>query len=317
MNFSKNTCRIKPLNDSRREGLPLVTPPTLQIAAASRLHFGLLSFGNPRVPAYGGVGLMVDRPVLRLRIEPAATFRAVGPLAERVDQFARHWQRHTGKESLPGGCLQVLSAPRPHVGLGVGTQLGLCVAALLYGVSTSDSAVRMPPVKTLAQSVGRGRRSSIGTLGFAHGGLLFERGTQDGQTLAALADRVELCPAWRIVLLRPCRGIGLWGEAENRAFQQLPAVPASVTEQLISEVQDSMLPAARANDCEAFGESIYRYGVRGGCASRHSRAARLLIPSWRSGSPRSEAGGFQAWDRVPGVPRYSRCCPARRTRRNW
>ena len=49
-------------NCPRRRGSRWIRSQTLQITAASRLHFGLLSFGNPDLRQYGGVGVMVDRP---------------------------------------------------------------------------------------------------------------------------------------------------------------------------------------------------------------------------------------------------------------
>ena len=71
-------------------------------------------------------------------------------------------------------------------------------------------------------------------------------GKRPEQSLAELAERVELPTSWRVALLRPRKRIGLWGDEENRAFQQLPAVPAEVTAQLLEEVRQFMLPAARA-----------------------------------------------------------------------
>jgi predicted sugar kinase len=66
----------------------------IRVATASRLHFGLLGLaaaterwhdreGAPTLPArtFGGVGLMVERPGIILRAEPADAWSAVGPLA--------------------------------------------------------------------------------------------------------------------------------------------------------------------------------------------------------------------------------------------
>ena len=144
----------------------------VKITAPSRLHFGLLSFGNPHVRQFGGVGMMLEQPKIELRIEPSAKFSAHGPLADRVTEFAERWQQF---HQLPALCdchIEVMSAPHQHVGLGVGTQLGLSVATALYRMSGWVE----PTLEELAKSVGRARRSSIGTYGFAQGGLLFEPG---------------------------------------------------------------------------------------------------------------------------------------------
>jgi beta-RFAP synthase len=254
-------------------------PRTLQITAASRLHFGLLSFGNPQVPQYGGVGVMVDRPDLRVVIEPADRFSVQGPLSGRAGQFAQRWQQQSPRAELPSCRLRILSAPSPHVGLGVGTQLALSVALLLDRFTTGEAR----PIEQLAQAVGRGRRSSIGTHGFAQGGLLCELGKQSGQPLATLADRVELPRAWRVVQIRPRGEAGLWGEAENDAFRQLPPVPTQVTEQLLDEIHHRMLPAARSGNLEGFGESVYQYGVRAGMCFASQQGgpfANELLEGW-------------------------------------
>ena len=74
---------------------------------------------------------MVKQPELRLEAEPAERFRADGPLAERIREFAKRWQQYVQQPELPACRLRVVAAPPTHVGLGVGTQLGLCVATLL------------------------------------------------------------------------------------------------------------------------------------------------------------------------------------------
>ena len=161
----------------------------------------------------------------------------------------------------------------------MGTQLALCVATLLDLFVNGQAR----PLQQLAESMGRGRRSSIGTHGFAQGGLLYERGKRADQTLAPLAERVQLPPGWRVVQICPRGEAGLWGEAENHAFRQLPPVPAQVTQQLVQEVQQRMLPAARGGQLEQFGESVFRFGVQAGnCfASRQGGPfASPLLEHW-------------------------------------
>ncbi len=147
-------------------------PTSVEVVAPSRLHFGMFSFGQRELPQYGGVGVMINRPGLRLRIAPAERFAATGPLAQRaaavVELLAKKWHLH----ELPACRLDMVEAPPEHVGLGTGTQLALAVAAGL-------NAFRGQPPKSaaeLAALTGRGARSAIGTYGFLHGGLLVERG---------------------------------------------------------------------------------------------------------------------------------------------
>ncbi len=44
----------------------------VRVVAPSRLHFGLLSFGHRAGRRYGGIGLMIDRPAVRLSLSGAA-----------------------------------------------------------------------------------------------------------------------------------------------------------------------------------------------------------------------------------------------------
>ena len=49
----------------------------------------------------------------------------------------------------------------------------------------------------LAQSVGRGLRSAVGTYGFVHGGMIAERGKLPGEVISPLDARVVLPEDWR------------------------------------------------------------------------------------------------------------------------
>jgi predicted sugar kinase len=84
--------------------------------------------------------------------------------------------------AAPPRCIEVLSAPPQHVGLGVGTQLALAVAA---GLNASCGFAAMTPAE-LAACMGRGQRSAVGSYGFYHGGLIIE----DGKSAEAVTRRL-------------------------------------------------------------------------------------------------------------------------------
>lgn len=233
--------------------------PTVEVESPSRLHFGLLSFGAAG-RQFGGVGAMVQRPGLRLRLTPAAAFEAAGPLCSRVAEFARRWARSAALPGPPACRIEVLDAPPQHVGLGTGTQLGLSVAA---GLNAACGRGAVSPVE-LAASVGRGRRSAVGTYGFVHGGFIVERGKNPGETLAPLDFHCDLPERWRFVLVRPTGDTGLSGPDECRVFEQLPPVPPQVTARLVDEIRLHLLPAVFDEAFDAFGESLYRFGRTAG-----------------------------------------------------
>ena len=111
----------------------------IRVHAPSRLHFGLLSLsteecwpdreGNLSVAArrFGGVGLMIESPGVRVVAEPAADWNVRGPLAERSRAAALRLA-----ETLPADARQPLHIhiehyAAEHAGLGTGTQLELAV----------------------------------------------------------------------------------------------------------------------------------------------------------------------------------------------
>jgi beta-ribofuranosylaminobenzene 5'-phosphate synthase len=227
----------------------------VHVRAPSRLHFGLFSFGNFG-RQFGGVGVMVARPTLHLTIGPADRFAASGPLADEMLACAGRCCEAWGFDSLPPCRIQLESAPRRHVGLGSGTQLAFAVAT---GLRAWYRRPALSP-EGLARVTGRGRRSAVGTYGFVSGGLIVESGRLPEDALAPLQRRLEVPAAWRFVLVECHEREGLSGIDEQRAFAMLPPVSRATRHALIDDVERHMIPAVLADDCGAFGESVYRYG---------------------------------------------------------
>ena len=190
----------------------------------------MFSFGRSEERQFGGVGVMVERPGLRLKFTASDRFEAHGPLADRVEEFARRVAAAWSLAELPGCRIEVTSAPPQHVGLGVGTQLGLSVAA---GLCTFLDRTPLEAVE-LARSVGRGQRSAVGTHGFVRGGMVVEAGKVADVEISPQTGRAELPEAWRFVLVRAPVEVGLYGDDESRAFAALPPVPAETTGQAVA-----------------------------------------------------------------------------------
>ena len=241
--------------------------PSIQVVTPSRLHFGLLSLGNTSGRQFGGVGLMVDRPGIRLTIDFAKNVEATGPHATRVLDFANRYIQGCGEES-PGGChLHVEDAPREHTGLGVGTQLALAVAR---GLESFYGHTRRPIVQ-LAIAMNRAKRSAVGMYGFDQGGLIFEEGRQNDEPVGQLTTRIELPGAWRFLLICQRQDQGVSGSGEATAFDQLPQPTTEELTGLYDEATQRLLPAAAAGDFAVFGESLYQYGTQAGAlfSARH------------------------------------------------
>lgn len=231
----------------------------VEVRTPGRLHFGLSCFGGEG-RQYGGLGMMVEGAGVTLRVSPAKEFRAVGLHSVRVKEFAWRWAAAQESLALPASDVEVLAAPPDHVGLGVGTQLGLAVAAGL----SEFSGIEWRDAATLAQMSGRGQRSAVGTHGFLHGGLLVDAGKLPEEPLGKLRTRVEVPSGWRFVLIRPTASRGLAGHAESQAMSSLPAVPRRVTESLHAIIEQEILPAARNSNFTQFSQALFEYGYRAG-----------------------------------------------------
>jgi beta-ribofuranosylaminobenzene 5'-phosphate synthase len=227
---------------------------SVHVTAPGRLHFGLWSLGGTPGRQFGGVGAMIEQPGVELRVEPAAS-DAASPGSERALEFGRRWATYHGREA-PACRIELKSVIPEHAGLGSGTQLALSVAA---GLSAFCDLPAQTP-QELALSVGRGLRSAVGTYGFAFGGLIVEQGKLEGELISRLDCRIEIPANWRFVLVLP-RGLsGLAGSDEAAAFGGLPPVPHAVTEKLVAEIHDALVPAAATVDFDRFAASLYRYG---------------------------------------------------------
>jgi len=214
----------------------------MRVTTGSRLHFGLLALGGPR--RFGGVGLMIDAPALRVSASAAAEWQAEGPLAERALHFAR-------RLDAPPHVLHVETAPPEHSGFGTGTQLALAIGRLLTPL----------PLAEIIHRTGRGQRSAIGTHGFAQGGLLVDGGRKD--QLAPLLVRYAFPEEWRMVVALPVASGGLSGPAEIGAFAQLRG-KRQHTDDLCRLTLLGMLPAVLERDLAAFAAALGEYNAKSG-----------------------------------------------------
>ncbi len=295
-----------------------------------RLHFGLLSFGGdaetwpdrhgrPVLPArrFGGVGLMVQSPGVQVVASPAATWSADGRSADRALAFAQRFAESIRRErpdaDLPPQRLVVETAPPEHVGLGVGTQLGLATARAL-----SEAWGFIQDIEDLARRIGRGRRSALGVHGFSRGGFLVESGKRDEDRLAPLAVRVPFPPEWRVVLAVPREAAGLHGPGETEAFARLTALPRTApTDALCRLVLLGLLPTLAEADLPAFGEALYDFNAGSARPSRRCRGASTPGRAWPSAWSSCAARGCGGRARVRGGRPCSASSATRIARPIW
>lgn len=231
-----------------------------RVVAPSRLHFGLLNVGAAGVGLrqYGGVGLMIDEPGVTVRVTSSHEWESEGPSAERALGFARQFV-----SQLPDGLQRPLRVtiehcPPEHVGLGVGTQLGLAIAL----ATSTEFGMHNLGIETLARMAGRGGRSGIGIHGFARGGLIVDGGHSRTGTVAPMLARHAFPTEWRVVLARPLVTDGVWsGNRERAAFARSrpPQVTVPLTDRMSRLLVLGILPALLERDGDAFGEALHEY----------------------------------------------------------
>lgn len=228
--------------------------PRVTVTTGSRLHFGLNALGD--VPhAFGGVGAMVETPGVSVEVVDADRFGVSGKLAKRAAKFARIACDNLLTSGDHRFHLKLSSAPPEHSGLGLGTQLGLAVAAAIDAWANGKAR----PVDELALVVGRGRRSAIGVHGFERGGLILDGGHAEPGTIGLLKQRVALPEEWRVLLITPPTSAGLSGGPEAAAFARLPPIPTGTTDRL-RRLAVEMIDSALHNHFDAFAESLGAYG---------------------------------------------------------
>jgi beta-RFAP synthase len=232
------------------------------VTTAARLHFGMFSFGQEGVRQFGGVGVMVAPPSVRMVIEESPQMGVSGPGSDRAGSCLERIRALLRAESPPNCRVTIEQMIEPHVGLGSGTATALAICAgvrCLMGRS-------IDPADALARLAGRARRSAVGTHGFLRGGLIAEGGKVQPEEISPLVARVELPAQWRFVLVRPRGVFGLHGAAEVRALERLPPVPLKTTDQLCRIATDELLPAAESGAFDRFSDAVFRFNqLAGSC----------------------------------------------------
>ena len=269
----------------------------IQVDAPTRLHFGLLhvpaeTTDSPPLRRYGGLGLMLAAPRVTVQVSPAAEWSGEGPSAARASSFA---QATVGPDTARFH-VKVVACPPEHVGLGVGTQLGLATAAAVrsaLGKTMDDPA-------ELAASVGRGKRSAIGVYGFRHGGLIIDAGKFPGAALGTLAGRFDFPLDWPVVLMRPKLDALWYGRREQLAFNRPRIIEWATIDDMGRRMLLGIMPAIVERNYAAFAEHLFEYNRAAGLPFREDQGGvyagpeleRIIETARKSGTP---AVGQSSW----------------------
>jgi beta-RFAP synthase len=292
----------------------------IEVRTPTRLHFGFLAFGVEGEREFGGPGLMIRQPDVVMRLELTGGRGDVvgkGPLGDKAATAAARFLDAAMQRGMlsdrPGVAIDMRSVPRPHTGLGSGTQIAMAAGRGLCRLLS----LAEPAVPELAAMVGRGRRSAIGVHGFDAGGFLLEGGKINRQGLSPLLMRRDFPENWRIIIIRPRALEGLAGEREHKAFGEMPAMPRQVTDELCRLVLLGMCPALVEGISIASAMRCMSCNSGWDSALSTHRGAFMRIRCWIGSSSTFAALGCAAWGRAVGVRRFTRSRRRSRPVNRW
>lgn len=132
------------------------------IRTPARLHLGLLDLDGGLGRIYGGIGLAINHPNVILEAQPSSNLTIHGKKSTVVKSLIeRFLTTYRVKDKIVVDVRQTIPE---HAGLGSGTQLALAVATALAKIFRIEASTR-----ELANIMGRGQVSGVGTAVFEHG----------------------------------------------------------------------------------------------------------------------------------------------------
>jgi beta-ribofuranosylaminobenzene 5'-phosphate synthase len=225
------------------------TAKAVRVIAPARLHLGFLDLNGGLGRRFGSIGLAIDRPATELVLSRSRSFKAEGPDRSRALEALKriaHSYAASGAYQL-----DIRTAVPSHAGLGSGTQLALAIGAALNALEGLDHG----PGET-GEIMNRGARSAIGMEAFERGGFIVDGGRGQEERAPPILMHAEFPEAWRILLIIDPRTSGVHGEAEAKAFAELPPLSASAAAHVCRLVLMQLVPGLMEADIETFGAAI-------------------------------------------------------------
>jgi beta-ribofuranosylaminobenzene 5'-phosphate synthase len=250
------------------------------VKTPARLHLGLIDLNGDLGRLFGGLGVGIDRPNVILEAERAERLAVTGEKTGQVQTLAEQFLATYKIKS--NAAITVKQVIPEHSGLGSGTQLALAVAtalAKLFDVKAS--------VQDLAEAMGRGRRTSVGTTIFEQGGFVVDGGKSASEKrFPAAIFRQPFPQDWRFVVAVPNANKGLAKSEETAAFKALTPMKAEDAGRMCRLIMMKLLPALVERDIKSFGEALtkiqivigdYFAEVQGGTYSSQAAAEGITL----------------------------------------
>jgi beta-ribofuranosylaminobenzene 5'-phosphate synthase len=228
------------------------------VTTCPRIHIGLIDLGFVTPRKYGGAGIMIDWPVIKVSARQSVGHAIVDN--DLIDSAAQDdllslVNRLTDEFGVPSTQIEVHSCAPQHIGLGSKTALVMATIAAICDL------YQMPlPNYQMQRLSGRGGVSGIGIHGFFTGGLIVDAGhPQDfsphlpSRVIAPadipllLINRTTPVHAWRFFLLLPV-GLRYHGPTEVDLFASKTPIDRSEVLESMQLMYHGILPSYLAGD---------------------------------------------------------------------
>lgn len=245
----------------------------MKIETPSRLHVTLIDLNGKYGRIDGGVGITTRSPRLILEAKDGyndlqvefphskLSNDTVKDYQEKIFSATRKMNEYLGLND--GYHFKLKEIFPAHSGLGSGTQVSLAVARLI--LEMNDQELSIPK---MAEIVGRGGTSGIGTASFQNGGFIVDGGHKSLMKRGFLPSsaskaapppiiaRYDFPQDWKIVMVLPKVENKVFGDGEVNIFQKYCPIPLGEVEKLIHLIFMKMMPAVIERDLDFFGDAI-------------------------------------------------------------
>jgi beta-RFAP synthase len=224
------------------------------VKTPARLHLGLIDLSGDLGRLFGGLGVGIDHPNVILEAQQSERLSVAGEKTEQVKTLAKRFL-DTYKVKA-NASINVKQTIPEHAGLGSGTQLALAVATALSKLFSVKA-----PVQELAETMGRGQRTSIGTTIFEQGGFVVDGGKSAKNSFPTTILRQPFPQDWRFVVAIPNVKKGLAKNEETAAFRELSPMKADDAGKMCRLTMMKLLPALVERDIKSFGEALTKIQI--------------------------------------------------------
>lgn len=253
----------------------------IQVSAPARLHLGVIDLSNSLGRLYGSIGVAINQPRVEVIAEESRDIEVCyGENIERFTAAESVIKRFLKKYDIKSGVkISIFKSIPSHVGLGSTTQLSLSIAlaiSKLYGIKTT--------VREMAELLGRGSVSGIGTAVFEKGGFVVDGGVSGKRkAIPPVIFHHSFPDSWFFVIATPSAKRGLSEKAELEVFQKASASP-EFAKQICHLLIMKMLPSLIEKDLDGFGTALTEIQRNVGAAFApyqqglfHSRATEEIV----------------------------------------